>query len=94
MSPIWGHVAGIVTVVLMLAFVGIWVWAWLPQHKRDFDALAELPMEDDISLKRAELATAAVASAMGWRGSDDLSPELAELASQGPSLLARQEDAR
>ena len=46
MSPVWGHVAGLVTVVAMLVFVGIWVWAWLPYHKPDFDHLATLPMED------------------------------------------------
>ena len=46
MSPLWGHIAGIVTVVVMLAFIGIWVWAWLPSHKPDFDVLATLPMED------------------------------------------------
>jgi len=49
MSPLWGHLAGIVTIVVMLAFIGIWVWAWLP-HKRDFDALAKLPMEDESSI--------------------------------------------
>ena len=100
MSEFYGHFLGALTVLIMLSFIGIWVWAWLPQHKRDFDALAELPMEDDICLKRAEIATAAVASAMGWRGADalqsggaDLSPELAELASR-PGLFERQEDAR
>ena len=46
MSPLWGYVAGIVTLVVMLAFAGIWVWAWLPYHKTEFDALATLPMED------------------------------------------------
>jgi cytochrome c oxidase cbb3-type subunit 4 len=46
MSPFWGHVTGVVTVVLMLVFIGIWGWAWLPQHKRKFDALARLPMDD------------------------------------------------
>jgi cbb3-type cytochrome oxidase subunit 3 len=30
----------------MLAFIGIWAWAWLPYHKREFDALARLPMQD------------------------------------------------
>jgi cytochrome c oxidase cbb3-type subunit 4 len=45
-SPLWGHLAGIVTAVAMLAFIGIWVWAWRPSHKADFDALAALPMED------------------------------------------------
>ncbi|MGH8634706.1 MAG: CcoQ/FixQ family Cbb3-type cytochrome c oxidase assembly chaperone [Burkholderiales bacterium] len=46
MNPLWGHVVGIVTVVVMLVFVGIWAWAWLPHHKREFDALARLPSED------------------------------------------------
>ena len=46
MSALWGQVAGAITVVLMFAFLGIWAWAWLPQHKRSFDALAKLPMED------------------------------------------------
>lgn len=46
MSPYWGHLVGIFTVIVMVAFVGIWVWAWLPFHKRKFDALARLPAED------------------------------------------------
>lgn len=46
MSPFWGQVVGVFTVLVMLAFVGIWVWAWLPYHKRTFDALARLPAED------------------------------------------------
>ena len=46
MSPFWGHVAGLVTVIVLFAFIGIWVWAWLPHHKRTFDALAKLPLED------------------------------------------------
>ena len=47
MNPLWGHVAGVVTLVVMLVFIGIWAWAWLPQHKGEFDALAKLPMEDE-----------------------------------------------
>ncbi|MET0731638.1 MAG: cbb3-type cytochrome c oxidase subunit 3 [Casimicrobiaceae bacterium] len=46
MSPLWGYVAGVVTLVVMLVFIGIWIWAWLPHHKPEFDALATLPMED------------------------------------------------
>lgn len=46
MSPFWGLVAGIVSLVAMIAFIGIWVWAWLPHHKRQFDALAKVPLED------------------------------------------------
>jgi cytochrome c oxidase cbb3-type subunit 4 len=47
-NPAWGHVAGVVTVVLMVVFLAIWGWAWLPQHRRTFDRLARLPMHDDV----------------------------------------------
>jgi cytochrome c oxidase cbb3-type subunit 4 len=54
MNPIWGHIVGIATVIVMLAFIGIWVWAWHPQHKPDFDALAKLPLEDEEDDKAME----------------------------------------
>lgn len=50
MSPLWGHMVGVFIVVLMAAFIGIWVWAWLPQHRRAFNELARLPMEDDAAV--------------------------------------------
>ena len=68
MSPFWGHLAGVVTVVAMIAFIGIWVWAWLPTHKTEFDELATLPMEDEIPPKRVELASPQGASALGRPG--------------------------
>jgi len=46
MNPVWGHVAGVFIVLMMLAFIGIWIWAWLPRHKRSFGELARLPMQD------------------------------------------------
>jgi cytochrome c oxidase cbb3-type subunit 4 len=45
-SPLWGHLAGVFTVLLMAAFIGVWIWAWLPRHRRPFGRLARLPMED------------------------------------------------
>ena len=47
MNPIWGQIAGAFIVLMMLAFIGIWIWAWLPYHKRDFNELARLPMQDE-----------------------------------------------
>ncbi|MBS0456769.1 MAG: cbb3-type cytochrome c oxidase subunit 3 [Proteobacteria bacterium] len=47
MNPAWGVVAGVFIVCMMLTFIGIWIWAWLPYHKRSFDDLARLPMEDE-----------------------------------------------
>ncbi len=47
MNPIWGQIAGGFIVFMMLAFIAIWIWAWLPYHKRAFAELARLPMEDE-----------------------------------------------
>lgn len=47
MNPIWGPVAGAFIILMMLAFIGIWIWAWLPYHKRTFSELARIPLEDE-----------------------------------------------
>ena len=47
MNPIWGNVIGVVTLILMFTFIGIWIWAWRKKHKRVFDRMARLPLEDD-----------------------------------------------
>jgi cytochrome c oxidase cbb3-type subunit 4 len=47
MNPVWGHVAGVFIVLMMVTFIGIWIWAWLPRHKRAFGDLASLPMQDE-----------------------------------------------
>ncbi|HET7662584.1 MAG TPA: cbb3-type cytochrome c oxidase subunit 3 [Rhodanobacteraceae bacterium] len=48
MNPIWGHVVGVITVILMSTFLGIWYWAWRKSHKPTFSRLAALPMEDEL----------------------------------------------
>jgi cytochrome c oxidase cbb3-type subunit IV len=37
----------IVTVISLLTFVGILVWAWSKRNQRDFDEAAQLPFLDD-----------------------------------------------
>ncbi|MEX1166157.1 MAG: cbb3-type cytochrome c oxidase subunit 3 [Hydrogenophaga sp.] len=37
----------IVTVLSLLAFVGIMVWAWSKKNKPDFDEAARLPFGDE-----------------------------------------------
>lgn len=49
MSPFWGQLAGVITVVLMVTFIGIWIWAWRPRHRQTFDRLARLPLADEPS---------------------------------------------
>ena len=38
---------GIVTVVLLVAFLGMVVWAWSSKRKADFDEAASLPLEGE-----------------------------------------------
>ncbi len=45
-NPAWGHAAGAITVVLMVTFICIWIWAWSKRHRGTFQRLAELPMQD------------------------------------------------
>ena len=40
-------ISGIVTAILLLCFLGGWVWAWSPRRKRDFEDAARLPLDDD-----------------------------------------------
>ncbi|MBX3690039.1 cbb3-type cytochrome c oxidase subunit 3 [Dokdonella sp.] len=47
LSPFWGNLAGVVTVVTMLSFIGIWIWVWNGRHKQKYDALARIPMDDE-----------------------------------------------
>ena len=46
MNPIWGHIAGVFIVLMLVTFIGIWIWAWRKYHKSDFNRMANLPMED------------------------------------------------
>jgi cytochrome c oxidase cbb3-type subunit 4 len=39
---------GLLTALLLLAFVGLCFWAWSGRRKADFEASALLPLEDDM----------------------------------------------
>lgn len=54
MSAVWGNLIGVFTVALMVTFIGIWIWAWRKRHKRVFDRMARLPLEDDEQPPRDE----------------------------------------
>jgi cytochrome c oxidase cbb3-type subunit 4 len=47
MSALYGHFVGVVILVIMMSFIGIWVWAWLPHHEDEFATLARLPLDED-----------------------------------------------
>lgn len=42
-----GLIRGILTAVLLLLFVGIWFWTWSKKRHADFDAMSQLPLDDD-----------------------------------------------
>lgn len=46
MSSAWAQLVGVLTLMSMLTFLAIWLWVWLPHHKRDFDTLARMPMDE------------------------------------------------
>ena len=42
-----GLFRGVLTVVLFLAFIGMWIWAWSKKRKTDFHEASMLPLEED-----------------------------------------------
>jgi cytochrome c oxidase cbb3-type subunit 4 len=38
---------GIFTGLALIAFVGVWIWAWSGKRKRAFDEAANLPFADE-----------------------------------------------
>ena len=47
MNPVWGVVAGVFIVLMMVTFLGIWIWAWRSRHQQVFQRMARLPLEDE-----------------------------------------------
>ncbi|MEO7073384.1 MAG: cbb3-type cytochrome c oxidase subunit 3 [Rhodanobacter sp.] len=45
-AAMWGNLIGVVTVLTMAVFIGIWVWAWGKRHRKVFKRMSEIPMED------------------------------------------------
>lgn len=39
-------ISGIVTAILLITFIGLWIWAWSRRRHRDFSEAARLPLED------------------------------------------------
>ncbi|MBB5015155.1 cbb3-type cytochrome oxidase subunit 3 [Rehaibacterium terrae] len=42
-----GIVNGLITAVLLAAFIGGWIWAWSSKRKPDFEAASRLPLEEE-----------------------------------------------
>ncbi len=46
MNPIWGNLIGVFLVILIVTFIGGWIWVWRKAHLPTFSRLAQLPLED------------------------------------------------
>jgi cytochrome c oxidase cbb3-type subunit 4 len=42
-----GTWSGIVTGILIVLFVGVWIWAYSKRRKPSFDAAARMPLDDE-----------------------------------------------
>ncbi len=40
-------IRGVLTIVLIIAFLGLVVWAWSSKRKETFDKLSQMPLEED-----------------------------------------------
>jgi cytochrome c oxidase cbb3-type subunit 4 len=40
-------IRGVLTIVLIIAFLGLVVWAWSSKRKDSFDKLSRMPLEED-----------------------------------------------
>lgn len=39
---------GFLTAILLITFIGLWIWAWSSRRDADFEASALLPLEEDL----------------------------------------------
>jgi cytochrome c oxidase cbb3-type subunit IV len=42
-----GLMRGMITLSLLLLFIGLFIWAWSSRRKDLFERMAQLPLEDD-----------------------------------------------
>jgi len=47
-------IAGIITSILLVLFLGGWIWAWSPRRKNEFDAAARLPLDEPAEMTSEE----------------------------------------
>jgi cytochrome c oxidase cbb3-type subunit IV len=40
-------IRGLALIMLIVAFLGMWIWAWSDKRKGDFKKMSELPLEED-----------------------------------------------
>jgi len=48
----WATTGGVMTVLALLLFVGVAIWAWSPARKKRFDEAAQIPLQDEADVQR------------------------------------------
>lgn len=49
----FGGIRGILMLLLMAAFIGLWIWAWSSKRKQTFNQASMLPLEEDQEITAA-----------------------------------------
>jgi cytochrome c oxidase cbb3-type subunit 4 len=49
-----GVIRGLITVILIILFLGLWAWSWSRKRRADFDAAAQLPLDENSHPPAAE----------------------------------------
>ena len=47
-----GTLSGIVTAILLVLFVGVWVWAYSSRRQEQFSKAAQIPLEEDVEVRK------------------------------------------
>jgi cytochrome c oxidase cbb3-type subunit 4 len=42
-----GSLRALITVILFVAFISLWIWAWSSKRRADFEQAARLPLDED-----------------------------------------------
>ena len=50
-----GIVLSIWTIIVMIVFIGIVIWAWSSKRKREFDEAANIPFKEDNDSEQAQV---------------------------------------
>lgn len=51
----FGFLRGLITLVVFSAFMGLVFWAYSSRRREDFEALAQLPLENDRVIRADEI---------------------------------------
>jgi cytochrome c oxidase cbb3-type subunit 4 len=47
-----GTLSGIVTAILIVLFLGVWVWAYSSRRREQFNLAARMPLEEDREVRK------------------------------------------